>query len=326
MANILEVAGIGVFVMLMTAPILASSTTGTGIFSIMDDSYIQNVSELPYSAGTPEKNIQSSEHIRGWIDIVGFRDVARMDGVDYINGSPADKAIIAAGTGYYLSSNIVPGYSGSACYWCFFDSITDTVTVEQQGNKTAAILYITLKWHETVEGSGSSQTFYYTEHATFYDYEPAPIKIENNNIDIKVIVRERNFSVINTTEISIEIDDTVYDRYLIKTDYGFFEKINRIWHVEKTTKGIYYGNETKLDIFKSGNISHSQNVIIVNNNNTNFSITATGFYDSTSKTNITKVYESSDPVEQFLCGDLLGFLAVLLCFYGFYFYTLRRIT
>ncbi len=308
MANLLEVI-IVVFAMLSIPPVSASS----GIFSILDDSYIQTVSELPYSAGTPDKNIQSSGHIRGWIDIVGFHDVARMNGIDYINGSPADKAIIQYDAwGVDVS----------------VDSVTSNYVVSLSGNNTNAKMDVILKWHYyyscncNKKGCSTCRKDV-VEYATFYDDEKSPAKIENNHIDIKVIVRERNFTIINTTDISIEIDDSVYDRYLIKTDYGFYEKINRMWHVEKTAKDVNYANETKLDIFKSENISHSQNIIVVENNNTNFSAAASGFYFSTNKTNITKVYELSNPTEQFFCGDLLGFLAVLLCFGVFYKYIMR---
>ncbi len=309
MADLLEVS-IVVFVMLSVSPAAASNT---GIFSILDDSYIQNVSELPYSAGVPDKNIQSSGHIWGWIDIVGFRDVARMNGVDYINGSPADKAIIQ----YDAWGEKVS-----------VDSVTRTITVSLSRNNTNAKMDVILKWHyyyscNCNKNGCSTCRKDVVESATFYDDEKSPTRIENGNINIKAIVRERNFSIINTTDISIEIDDSVYDRYLIKTDYGFYEKINRMWHVEKTAKDVNYANETKLDIFKSENISHSQNIIVVDDSNTNFSLAASGFYFSTNKTNITKVYEVSNPTEQFFCGDLLGFLAVLLCFGVFYKYTLR---
>ncbi len=309
MANILEVIGVGVFVMLSVSP---AASSNTGIFSILDDSYIQTVSELPYSAGTPDRNIQSSGHIRGWIDIVGFRDVARMNGIDYINGSPADKAIIQ-----YDAWGV-----GSACGY----EITKNAWKYNSGDNTIAAMNVELTWYTIECSEDSCWCAAHTDQATFYDSESSPTKIMNNNIDIKCIIRERNFSIINSTDISTEIDDLAYDRYLFKTDHGFYEKINRMWHVEKTAKGVNYANETKLDIFKSENISHSQNVIVVENNNTNFSVAASGFYFSTNKTNITRVYESYDPAEQFFCGDLLGFLAVLLCFYVFYKYTLRLIT
>lgn len=301
------------FVMLLTTPILASSTTGTGIFSILDDSYIQNVSKLPYSTGIPDKNIQISGNIRGWIDITGFRNLTKKTNKYYVNANPSDLAIIQ----YDVWGEKVS-----------VDSVTKTITASVSRDNTIAKMNVVLKWHyyyscNCNKNGCSTCRKDVIEHADFYDSEVSPLQVNYNNKDIKVVVRERNFTIINSTDINIEIDDTVYDRYLIKTDHGFYEKINRIWHVEKTTKGIYYANETQLDIFKSNNISHSQNVIVLNDINTNFSVTTNGFYGSTNKTNITKMYESSDPTEQFFCGDLFGFLAVLLCFGVFYKYALR---
>jgi hypothetical protein len=42
-----------------------------GVFYILDEKFIDNISELPYSAGTPDKQIQKSGNIAAWIDIVG---------------------------------------------------------------------------------------------------------------------------------------------------------------------------------------------------------------------------------------------------------------
>ena len=46
---------------------------------VMSQTYINSVSELPITTGTPEIKWQESGYIRAWIDIVGFRNLAGME-------------------------------------------------------------------------------------------------------------------------------------------------------------------------------------------------------------------------------------------------------
>lgn len=307
MANILEVSGIVVFVMILIAPVPATSNPDTTIFSILNDSYIQNVYELPYFSGIPDKNIQQSGNIRGWIDITGFRNLTKKNVTYYVNANPSTLAILQ-----------YDAWGEFKCETCGY-SIKKSVSVwDNSDNTTYANLFLKMVWYEKFYTKNGYSCVEHTEYAVFQDSEHSPLKIDNIYKDIDVIVRNRNFTVINSTEINIEIDDNTFDRYLIKTDDGFYEKINRIWHVEQTPKGVNYANETKVDIFKTQNISHRQNTVVVDDgNNTNFSVSASGFYYSNDKTNVTRLYEVSDPAEQFFCGDLIGFLIILICFFGF---------
>ena len=65
-----------------------------GIFYILDEKFIDNISELPDSVGNPDKQIQTSGNIEAWIDIVGFNKMMRENGLDYVPGTPADHSII----------------------------------------------------------------------------------------------------------------------------------------------------------------------------------------------------------------------------------------
>lgn len=298
--------------MLMVLLCVPTSATSS-IFSILDDSYIKNISELPYSDGNPDKNIQVSGNIRGWIDITGFKNLTKKNNTYYVNDNPASLAII--------QEKAWGEFKVPICSY----SIKKSTSVYDTENYTHANLDIKMTWYSKHCGKNGCTCMEHVEYDVFQDNELSPIKVENQNKNIEVVVKERNITIVNSIEIRVKINDSDYDRYLFKTDNGYYEKINRIWHVENTTKGIYYANETNLDIFNSNNISHSQDVIVVDNN-TNFSVISTGFYFFTNKTNTTKVYEYSNPVEQFYCGDLLGFLVVLVCFLVFYKYMLRQLT
>lgn len=292
----------------------------SGLFEVLDETYIKTSSELTQTQSlTPEKNWQPSNwadlckrdkspyFIFSWIDIVGYRNAIKVDSNFYINESPEDAAIIR--------------YESHSCVFLpvFKLPMQNKIELFQEDNMLVAKLTSTQRMFSIYNGYYS----WYNLTQTFYDYEPLPIQIQDQNEEIKVVIRERNFSIINSTDISIKINNTIYDRYLVKTDNGYYEKIHRLWCVENTSKGVNYANASDVDIFKADNISHSQNLISVND--LNFTVTANGFYHSTDKLNVTRIYEHSDPTAQFLSADLLGFLAVLSCFYGFFVFMRRQL-
>lgn len=309
-----------VFLML----ILPISVNAESIFDIQNETYIENVSELPPSTDlVPDKAWQPSldwvdkychrdlnpYFVYGWLDIVGFKNTTKIGNIAYINESPEEVAIVRYETN--ACTMAYPRYNGG---W------NHKLELYQEGENlvakltAAAIMYYRIDGHK------------YFDNITkvFYDYEPIPKQInKTGSTDIEVTVREQNFTIINTTEISIKIDNTVYDRYLIRTSNGFYEKINRVWHVESTSKGVYFVNESIIDIFNSDNLSHIRDSVIISD--LNFSVTASGFYYSTNQTNVTKISQTSDPLAQFMNLDLIGFLMVLSAFGVFIIHVKRQI-
>jgi len=76
------------------------------IASCNDEEIITYLSDLPNQEywdgdwgvadeeGSPAKVVRSNMHIRGWIDIIGFREMCAINGTEYVNGSPKDFAIV----------------------------------------------------------------------------------------------------------------------------------------------------------------------------------------------------------------------------------------
>lgn len=250
------------------------------IFDDMNSTYFANMSFVTYdeSQYVPDTAWQSSGCIRGWVDVVGFRKVVRYNDIDYVPGTPIDYAIVKHGTGYYLSSKIVPGYGGNACYWCFFESISDTISVGPQGNNTVAALHVTLNWHETVEGSGSSQTFYYSDHADFYDSESSPVQYPAPNT-INLTVHEYKDKKVVYFNKSKWITG-----YEIATQNGSTFEI-RAGNLEHTQKNVPYINFTRPLIINniSGKVTLFGDGIMMEN--TSFS---TKFYTPYSELNLSK--------------------------------------
>lgn len=58
-----------------------------GLFSILDEKYITSINELPNSSSSdlkPDENWSTQGTISGWVDIVGFRQMVREDGINYV--------------------------------------------------------------------------------------------------------------------------------------------------------------------------------------------------------------------------------------------------
>jgi hypothetical protein len=234
------------------------------------------------------------------VDITGFRNLSRKGDTYYIFGDPAILAIYQ-----YDAKGNPPGV---------FDSITKTVSFSQTRNNLIASMHVVLKYHTVYcDDKGCFVNGRFKEEAIFQDIEPIPAIISNHDDAIQVLYREMNFSLFNTTDIRIDINNSVYDRYLLTTKNGSYEKINRLWRVEQTEKGIYFANESIVNIFHSNNISHAQDIISVGD--LNFTIAAHGLYFSTDTMNVTVQKENHDPLPQFLDGALIGFLLLLGIFY-----------
>ncbi len=277
-----------------------SGYTGASIQDVLDEQYIFNISELPYSPGTPHIMMQERGHIRAWVDIVGFRNLSRKGDIYYIFGDPADMAIVAGET----KAN-PPGV---------LESLEKSVSLTQLGNKLVASLHVVLKYHTIYcDDRGCYVNGRFKEEAIFQDIEPIPAIISNHDDAVQVLYREMNFNLFNITDIRININNSVYDRYLLTTKNGSYEKINRLWSVDQTEKGIYFANESKLEIFHSNNISHAQDIISIKD--INFTIEASGLYSSTNNMSVTVQREDHNPLPQFLDGTLVGFLLLLGIFY-----------
>ncbi len=219
-----------------------------GILEDLNRTYISNINELPYSSGTPEKNIQTSGHISGWIDIVGFKDMIMDDGVYYVPGNPADYAIVMADAGAgELQSRVVLDYR-VRCYWCFVSSFDKKISVTQQGNQTVATLYVTLKWYEAIENSGSIQKIDYAESATFEDRETSPSQFRFPTKQAITIEKYRR--AVPKEIIKLRDMDKGIIAYRITTGNGSVTHRRKIGKVEMTPKGIFFMNLTPLSVWE----------------------------------------------------------------------------
>ncbi len=201
-----------------------------GIFYILDEKFIDNISDLPYSAGVPDKNIQTSGNIQAWIDIVGFDKIMRENGQDYLPGDPLEYAIIQ--------------YDAIGTQSGVLDDIEKSVSRQQSGNSVLATLRVKLLWHEVLCDNWGCWSVPHLEEATFQDTEVAPqiyprienfsanITQYNNSLYENIGIRIVNISGLNKYTVQYE-DNTAICRL-------------KQAHVEQTAKGIYFVNVTPV--------------------------------------------------------------------------------
>ncbi len=247
-----------------------------GIFKILDERYVETASDLPESKDLkPDMNWQSSGNINAWIDIVGFKRMVRKDGQQYLAGRPEDYAILQ-----YESKGALN--CGKCSYECRVDSVDQTPSFRTEGNLTVAQLDVIMKWHRT-ECTGSNaqedifgtiatpiywdgdRTTYYSELATFYDYEVSPELYPALN-EPEVIITQYNNSMYENIGIKIindnytKISFKYYDKQAIRT--------LKTLHVRNNSKGITFGNITELEQWRieGTNISRFYNEILLDGN------------------------------------------------------------
>jgi hypothetical protein len=257
-----------------------------GILEDINKTYIHSINELPYSAGIPEESIQKSGHISGWVDIVGFKQMVRDKGIDYVLGSPADYAIVQ----YDAWANL-------DCEGCSLESLTKSIAVSTSGNQTVAALSAELKYSQTVcsggenssggsggliyypedsdgkkrvnivwklddsgsdggggsggaadDGSESCSTSYYSESATFEDREASPSQFGFPTK--QAITIEQYRGVVPKEIIKFKDMDEGIIAYRVTIRNGSVMHRRKIGRIEITQKGIFFMNLTPLSVWE----------------------------------------------------------------------------
>ncbi len=277
---------------------LYSSTTAMaydGLFSILDEKYIISINELPNSSSSdlkPDTTWNTQGLISGWIDIVGFRQMVRDDGINYVPGNPLDFVIVdynaenvdvSHGTGISRVPQMDYRY---VCYWCEADSLEKNVTItKDNNNKIIAFLNVTFRWHETIENSGGSQRIDYVDTASFTDTETSP-QIYNPYIaDLSVNITEYNNTLYPKTAIYLPNAPNI-----TKITYRYKgEELTHIlkWaKVEKTEKGVYFVNLIETDFWTANtdNLHHINQWVVIPNSSrpdyANLTIMISNLYES----------------------------------------------
>ncbi len=293
---------------------ISSAAEDKGLFAILDEKYISNISELPFFPGNPDKVLQSSNYIDAWIDITGFRGMIREKDEYFINDLPEDAAIVQ-----YDVSGSPPGV---------VDIITPTLTIKQAGDLTVAILDVVMKWSKTFCDKDGCWIVTYRSSASFQDSEASPQKYEPISHAPTANITQFNNSVYENIGININAPCELEELTVSYKD-STITHTRRNAHVETTSKGVYFANISDVDYWnvQGSNISHLGNLITLNGNLSKIdinqlNITGTNIYESITA-NPTKYNLSREefiPEAEVLNPLLLGFISIVavLCV-GIYF-------
>lgn len=284
-----------------------------GIFDVLNETEYKGSLDIVTEYQEPNKTVQSSEHIRGWVSIVGFSLVVRINGTEYINQSEPIIMYELWDEGLYWNNN--------------FDwvKVTDERIITED-NITTAEIDIHLLWHHselksrTVCGLNGCRTYkwisktYYHEWATFSTTVESPVQYPGiNDTEIKITVYDNTFNPhINIhipvqpfeTKTTITYQNETITRYT-KSGFASIGAVN-------LSDCLYWDDES--DIFKYRNeIVIIDNIDKYNFNPTYLEITTFSPYESITQTNY-----SISAVEFDTSGGLtprvLTYILVLLIF------------
>lgn len=300
-----------IVILIMLSP---SSAAVNIIEDILEMEFVDCISELTHTnEHKPDKIIQHSRHIHGWIDIVGFENMSKIDGKYYIPGNPTGNAIVR-----YDTWNTADGWNRAV------DSFTETLTVKQTGEYLTAKLDIYLLWHSVRFDPYPYPhvvTTYHTERTVFKDTELVPniftspnynhtyldIVIYNNSIQPKTSVRVVEYPE-DVMVINYTYDNESIIHYLA------------VASIEYTPKNVAYMYLQDVNVWTCEcNITHFDEFIIIptaNFTETNLTVTCSDPYNEVEITNYTVAnitYTGMEDSISSLFWAVLVIVAIFIC-------------
>lgn len=143
----------------------------SNIFDIFNETAYTDSLDIVTEYREPNKTVQAHKHIRGWIDIVGFKNTIRINGTEYCNQSEPVIEYKLWDVGLYWNDNLD---------WI---KITDERIITD-GNITTVEIDIHLKWHHSTKKSREGRVWikktYYHEYMTLSAFAETPLQFQNN--------------------------------------------------------------------------------------------------------------------------------------------------
>ena len=237
-----------IIIILIVMPCHASISSDIFYKFLNESRTVTNVNNIPYSESEYILNNteQSHKHIRGIVDIVGFKQMVCIDGVYYIPGPAEDHAIIKTklwGEGLYWNNNLD---------WI---KITDE-RITTVDNITTVEVDIHLKWHHselksrTVCGLNGCRTYkwisktYYNEYTTFTASHATPQMYPETIIPVINVVIYNN-SIAPKTIVYLQDTDYILG-YRLEFKNESVEYFNNVLSVETQDTGAQFGNISKV--------------------------------------------------------------------------------
>lgn len=302
------------FIIVVLMLIMPASAAVNIIEDILDMEFVDCVSELTHTnKHNPEKIVQHSRHIHGWIDIVGYKNMARIKGVDCINGDPEEQAIVL-----YDTWNTADGWNRAV------DSFTETLTVKQTGNYLTAKLDIYLLWHSVRFDPYPYPhvvTTYHTERTVFKDTELVPnifTSPDYNHTYLDIVIYNNSIQ----PKTSVRVVEYPEDVIAVNYSYGNESIMHclAVASIEYTPKNVAYMYLQDVDVWTCEcNITHFDEFVIIptaNFTETNLTVTCSDPYNEVEITNSTVTnitYTGMEDSISSLFWAVLVIVAIFLC-------------
>jgi hypothetical protein len=253
------------FIALMSFALAIVTPAGAGLLDDIQNGYIDDVYTLPAAQEQPLINWQESGNVKGWIHILGFREMAHINGKDYVNGDPAKRAIVR-GSAEVVS---IPGV---------FDSLDKVITSERipETKEVKATLKTVLHWHKICNDSkGSFVCGRYTENNDFVSSIISPEIFTPETDSINITDLSYNHSQITQRRLYIQTSDLI-TYYKVTTPNGSIARRIQIGQPDMNIYGIPFANFSSFETWNTTGtgITHQGNVIVLSSLNESYSIQA----------------------------------------------------
>ncbi len=289
------------------------------IFDILDEQFITDISELPYSPGTPEMNWQQQGNIRGWVEVVGWKNLSRKGTEYFISGNPDKLAIIAGDA----TGSPPSGYGNGAMI-----SLTKSISSHVDNGYLIATIDAKLTWFLTcTDRWGTFNCGQRSQIATFQNMVKIPEQAGNLS-NPAILITEYNNSLNPRT--SIEAANMQNISMIIYTyNNESMTNYRQSAQVERTENGIYYANITDTNIWTAStpHLTQMANKVIIKNSTdpdyVNLTIHVSNLYESRTITTAHRERETYLFVNSF-SKLLLGIMAIFTVLGSLVIYTARR--
>ena len=207
-------------------------------------------STLNYKATDPAVSWVSGPHMLAWVDIVGFRNMSRINNTDYILGAPVECVIVESEVKNLLTWNDN------------VDWIDKQISYNVSDQNITVIMDITMMWHHSTEikhlndQKGVKKDYNY-EYMTITDTERIPLEYNYTAAEIPTSIIFYNNSFSPKSIINVPGKDGLY--YI---DYSYNNESIRQnlmnAEIEKNPKGIEFINFSDAKKWQdpTGNLSH----------------------------------------------------------------------
>ncbi len=207
-------------------------------------------STLNYKATDPAAVWVPGPHMVAWVDIVGYRNMSRINNTDYILGDPVGCVIVESEVVDLLTWNDN------------LDWIDKQISYNISNGNITAILDVTMLWHHSTEitrpnGQKGVKKDYNYEYMTITDSERLPLQYNYTSANKQTTIIFYNNTFSPKTFIDVPGKDGLY---YIEYSYSNETIRQNLMNagIEKNQKGIEFINFTEVEKWEDpeGNLSH----------------------------------------------------------------------